>query len=302
MSTELITLDAIERFDFSLVPEENRERVRELTEQGHKRIRRALDEIIELGRILIEAKELIPYGSFGKWYTSTFQISPDTASRWMKAASGLNTVSEIEPSHYLNSSKPTMPTQLIETTVSVTGYSDEDLQRYISKARRDQQVEDEQKYIATQQELGRANDRITNLSTTSELLSRERREAQAKLHDLEIRYNNGPSQQLRDQLDEVNRTLNRTSVRADNLEAELKRLRDEKIELEKIKPVVVESINHHQVYAGLISKASAAIREVLAYDMPERDNTDWFRVGQLWKDCEGVGVLFEHSPFRSGSQ
>lgn len=158
------------------------------------------------------------------------------------------------------------------------------------EARREQREHDNKHYARQQQELTQATTRINNMQATQDLLAKERREALAELNQARLKLNAGPSLKHQEELDEAKRNLNRTRLRADNLDAELKKLRDEKIKLEQVRQPVVEVVDVHRVLSGLVNSVLSVLgnfnAEVQKLDVNELDSTDGFRIGQVGRALE----------------
>lgn len=73
-------------FDYSSLPANHSERVRELAVGIRAWMRRTAEELVAIGRDLIEVKETLPHGAFGSWLQAEFGWSDRTARRLMAVA------------------------------------------------------------------------------------------------------------------------------------------------------------------------------------------------------------------------
>lgn len=73
----------------------NTTRLSELTQDIHKRLRRSGEDVYYIGKALIEAKALLPYGQFTRWFQDEFRMSVRTAQNFMRVARAFDGRSEI---------------------------------------------------------------------------------------------------------------------------------------------------------------------------------------------------------------
>jgi hypothetical protein len=73
-------------YDYKALDKDTRRIVQEHTAAIHHRAKRIAQDVWEIGKSLLDVKERLPYGSFGKWLKSEFGWSEDTAGRFMNVA------------------------------------------------------------------------------------------------------------------------------------------------------------------------------------------------------------------------
>jgi len=83
-------------YDYSQFDLVTAEFVREREQAIRVRMTTTVKSAIGIGKLLIEVKERLPHGQFGKWHEHALGISASTAARFMRAASKLVTVTNLE--------------------------------------------------------------------------------------------------------------------------------------------------------------------------------------------------------------
>lgn len=69
--------------------------VRSATERIHLRMKRASEDIVEIGRDLIEVKKVLPHGQFGHWLQAEFEMTDRTAQNFIRVAEKFGNKNEI---------------------------------------------------------------------------------------------------------------------------------------------------------------------------------------------------------------
>lgn len=77
---------AIVDFDYAHLDAETREDVQQRTAAIRTRMQRTAQDIIDIGRDLLEVKARLPHGQFGAWLQAEFGLSERSARRFMRAA------------------------------------------------------------------------------------------------------------------------------------------------------------------------------------------------------------------------
>lgn len=83
-----MNLEIAPTFDYTLVDSSKQARLQALAHQGRYHLRRTKEEIIAFGEVLIEAKSLLPHGSFRSWAAAEFEIPDSTLTYAMRKARG----------------------------------------------------------------------------------------------------------------------------------------------------------------------------------------------------------------------
>lgn len=73
-------------YDYSLIAEEHREKVRSAARDIKSLGVRVKESMISMGQRLLETKELLPHGQFQVWIETEFGLAYRTAAEWMNAA------------------------------------------------------------------------------------------------------------------------------------------------------------------------------------------------------------------------
>lgn len=73
-------------FDYRLISADKREFVMQKTDETQILLKRTTEKIIQIGKNLLDVKEILPRGMFLPWIRSEFGMSQPTASRFMQAA------------------------------------------------------------------------------------------------------------------------------------------------------------------------------------------------------------------------
>ena len=73
-------------YDYSSLDDNTRNSVIRHAESIKFRTQRVVEDIIEIGKSLVEVKAQLPHGSFGNWLKSEFDWSEDTAGRFMNVS------------------------------------------------------------------------------------------------------------------------------------------------------------------------------------------------------------------------
>jgi hypothetical protein len=74
------------RFDYSALDEQTRTVVRQRLKEIRGISPQTAQDVVAIGRKLIEVKELLPRGRFGRWLTQEFEWSPRMAYNFIAAA------------------------------------------------------------------------------------------------------------------------------------------------------------------------------------------------------------------------
>ncbi|MBA3673953.1 MAG: DUF3102 domain-containing protein [Chitinophagaceae bacterium] len=73
-------------YDYSSLDDDTRKSVIRHAEAIKFRTQRVVEDIIEIGKSLVEVKAQLPHGAFGNWLKSEFDWSEDTAERFMNVS------------------------------------------------------------------------------------------------------------------------------------------------------------------------------------------------------------------------
>lgn len=105
-------------FDYRLLSAEKREFVLQKTDETQMLLKRTAEKIIEIGKNLNTVKELLPHGMFSPWLQSEFEMSRQTANRFMQVAERfedkLLTVSSLSSSALYLLASPSTPQEAVD--------------------------------------------------------------------------------------------------------------------------------------------------------------------------------------------
>jgi len=82
------------RYDYSLIPEAQRDQVQAAAVEIVRHGRQAQQSLIEVGKRLIEVKDVLDHGQFSDWCETEFQMSPRTVQNMMNVARAFDGKSE----------------------------------------------------------------------------------------------------------------------------------------------------------------------------------------------------------------
>ena len=106
-------------YDYTRVPEEDREEIREKARGIKGRLQRTARDIFEIGAMLTEAKARLPHGEWGNWLEQEFEMSDRMARRFMNSADRLlnktDTLSVLPLSALYLLAAPSTPDAVVET-------------------------------------------------------------------------------------------------------------------------------------------------------------------------------------------
>ncbi len=119
----VVNRDLIQTFDYASLSLETSEFVWERTQQIKKRIERIEEDIIAIGKYLIEVKEKLPVGQYIKWLQAEFNWSDRQSRRYVSVAKRfggrLDTLSKlnIDRTAYYDLAKTTTSEEVVEAVL-----------------------------------------------------------------------------------------------------------------------------------------------------------------------------------------
>jgi len=97
------------------------EEIGQITARIRSRLDRTARDIVEIGKDLIRAKELLPHGQFADWLSRQFELSHRSANQFMAAARRfgpeLEAVASLPSGVMLELSSPSVPEGLVEAVL-----------------------------------------------------------------------------------------------------------------------------------------------------------------------------------------
>ncbi len=110
-------------FDYSQLEASVAERVRTAAENIRQKVKKTIEEIIEVGNELLKMKEALPHGQFGPWLRAEFGWTERTARNFMAVAEGFGAKSEmisdltIQPTAAYLLAAPSVPEEARQTAI-----------------------------------------------------------------------------------------------------------------------------------------------------------------------------------------
>jgi N6-adenosine-specific RNA methylase IME4 len=86
----MIEIEQQALFDYGTLDTDTRVFVQEKAQSIHTRLKRTAEDIIAIGQDLISVKNRLPYGQFGKWLQSEFDMTQQMAINFMRVAERIN--------------------------------------------------------------------------------------------------------------------------------------------------------------------------------------------------------------------
>lgn len=113
-------MSQLELFDYSKLSPQLQVEVKTATERIRLRMKRTAEDIIEIGKDLIAIKDKLPHGQFLPWIATEFEMSEDTAGRFMSVAYRFPDIpqfAEFKPSLLYLLAAPSTPDEVVEKVI-----------------------------------------------------------------------------------------------------------------------------------------------------------------------------------------
>ncbi len=108
-------------FDYAVIDEDGREKVKEAAVRIRLRMSRTVEDIIEIGRDLIAVKKSVAHGKFTRWIEAEFGMSENTARNFMRACERFGdktaTVADLGPSVLYALAAPSTDDAVVEEVI-----------------------------------------------------------------------------------------------------------------------------------------------------------------------------------------
>jgi hypothetical protein len=128
-------------FDYSMLPGDLWLEVRAAAERVKMRLKRTAEDIVEIGRELTDVKERLPHGQFLPWIEAEFQMSDQSARRFMQAFDRFgksNIMLNFNPTVLYQLAAPSTPDEVVEKATEKAEAGDkvtvEDVKRWKAEA------------------------------------------------------------------------------------------------------------------------------------------------------------------------
>lgn len=122
MNLPTIITNAVTAFDYSALDADTANLARAMADTIRSRHRNTIKLLLDTGRDLLEIKERLGHGHFGKWLKAEFDWTERTAERYMQAAERFadksDTVSDLPPTIVYQLSSPSTPATVRDEIVS----------------------------------------------------------------------------------------------------------------------------------------------------------------------------------------
>lgn len=111
--------DCVTEYDYDDIPEETRTQAQQAADQVRALLRRAAEDLVQIGTKLLEVKRLIGHGKFGGWIEAEFGWSHSTANRFMRVAETFKfvNVTNFAPSAMYLLAAPSTPPEAVTASV-----------------------------------------------------------------------------------------------------------------------------------------------------------------------------------------
>lgn len=111
----------MKNFQYENIPSDTAFSIKAATERIRLRMKRTAEDIIEIGRDLIEVKDALPHGQFGDWLKAEFEMSEWTARNFTNVADKFGTktgkIPDFTPSILYELSAPSTPEPVVEQAI-----------------------------------------------------------------------------------------------------------------------------------------------------------------------------------------
>lgn len=112
----------LEKFDYDCLPSTEALNVKLSAERIRVKLKRANEDIFEIGQDLLETKRVLGHGNFGNWLKAEFDMSVSTATKIMQVAENLGgkfvTVTNLKTKALYELAAPSTPESVIEEVES----------------------------------------------------------------------------------------------------------------------------------------------------------------------------------------
>lgn len=86
-SADAITPTVVEKDHAPVLSKEQKKNLQEITKRLHANLADTVSHLVDIGRDLIQAKELVGHGNFSTWLLDNFELTDQTARNFMHVAS-----------------------------------------------------------------------------------------------------------------------------------------------------------------------------------------------------------------------
>ncbi len=109
-------------FDYSVLPDQTAMELRMSAERVRMRLKRSAEDIIAIGQELTAAKVRLPHGQFGVWLVAEFEMTDQTARRFMQVAERFggksNIMLDFSPTVLYQLAAPSTPESVVQAVTS----------------------------------------------------------------------------------------------------------------------------------------------------------------------------------------
>jgi hypothetical protein len=165
-------------FSYGSLPAEVATTVQGATERIRLRMKRTVEDIIEIGQELLAVKDALPHGQFGEWLKLEFEMTEMTAQRFMQVADRFggktNKLLDFKPSVLYLLAAPSTPDEVVKKAIDVADagntVTNADVKRWkdeikqLKKQHRERQENLKSKVATLQLDLKNRTDRNADLT------------------------------------------------------------------------------------------------------------------------------------------
>lgn len=176
-------------FDYASLPDVTATDLRLTAERIRLRMKRTAEDIIAIGQELIAAKEKAGHGRFGVWLKAEFEMSQDTAARFMNVAGRFDEqipqFAEYNPSILYLLAAPSTPDSVIEQVTSGAIPATTDAVKEAIREEKSARLRAEIDAQSAQKDREQAQQQLIFLEQTAAIRERKLRESEARIAGLE---------------------------------------------------------------------------------------------------------------------
>jgi chromosome segregation ATPase len=171
------------QFDYGQIAEQHRDEVKGAAMRIKVRMARTAEDIVEIGRDLLAAKERVGHGNWLAWLDAEFGMSSDTAQRFINVADKLGDqipqIAEFTPSALYELAAPSTNGEVVDVALDQAEQGNPPTHKKIKELKRQLQEQKEKaseensKAKAAHQEFERLQSEVDKLRDQKDTLERE---------------------------------------------------------------------------------------------------------------------------------
>lgn len=291
-------------FDYESLPAQSAILARTAAERIKLRLKRTVEDIIEIGRELMEVKAALPHGKFLPWIAGEFEMTAWTANQFMNVADRFGGKNEIityfKPTILYALAAPSTPDTIIEKAIEKADTGEKvtvaDVKDWKAELEAERQAHDQA--LATEQQRSsewreqwikeRDEKRAIELKLktapkpavqTVEVIPDDYEESKRKLADLEQQLKQTRQEQARLVASQVNAKLRERHDELATLEEQQRVLSDNVDRMKKHLAAMNQAERRLEIHQGIIEKHRLLLIDLAAFlsDLEPLDDAETVR-------------------------